>query len=458
VGKAKGRLKLQDGSTIAVIGAGPAGTFFSHFAQQYARESSRKIRIVIFDGKNFLSPGPVGCNLCAGVIAETLIDKMQASGIQIPSQRIQSWIEGYCLCTAEGMFHLKHPRGTASIATVYRGNGPRFSTSEEHISFDDFLLKRLESEEVEVIPLPVREVHLGQTSEERARIIYGDQKERRELEVDLIVGAFGLNTTLLGKMKGVIPGYSPPQTLLTALAEIELPPEEIGERFRGEIFILTLGKGRIRFAALVPKHNHVTLSLIPFRDIGKEDIHEFLNNPMVRQVFPPGWKPPERFCFCFSRISTTEAKNPFGDRIVLIGDASYSRYYKNGLESAFLTAQLAARTAFNHGISAAHFRRTYLRGARRLIANDNYYGKLTFAVYELTNRIGLLSKAQSDIQRNPDGGPETQLRFIFWNMFTGNIPYREIFYKFALSRLQLKYGVVALRLIFAKLVEKLRFR
>jgi len=356
------------------------------------------------------------------------------------------------------VFRLKHPRGTASIATVYRGNGPRFSTSEEQISFDDFLLKRLKSEEVEIIPRPVKEVHLGLSPDQKTRVIYGDQKDRAELEADLVVGAFGLNTALLAKMRGAIPGYRPPKTLLTALAEIELPPKDIEERFRGNIFIFTFSKGRIKFAALTPKHNHVTVSLIPFGEVNKEDLHEFLRNPVVSKVFPPGWRAPERFCFCFSKISTTEAQKPFGDRIVLIGDASYSRYYKNGLESAFLTAQLAADTAFDHGVSGEAFRRFYLRRAKKLIANDNYYGKLAFAVYEFTDRIGLLSKAQRDIQSNPEGTSETRLRFILWNMFTGNIPYREIFYKFALSRLQLKYGVVALGLILTSLLKKFKFK
>ncbi|MCK5093087.1 MAG: hypothetical protein KAR18_00085, partial [Spirochaetes bacterium] len=90
-------LFLKDGSKIAVIGAGPAGAFFADFAMHRARERRLNLSITLFDGKDFTQSGPKGCNLCAGVISETLIDRMCSIGIVLPEEKIQRKIEGYYL-------------------------------------------------------------------------------------------------------------------------------------------------------------------------------------------------------------------------------------------------------------------------------------------------------------------------------------------------------------------------
>ena len=41
------------------------------------------------------------------------------------------------------------------------------------------------------------------------------------------------------------------------------------------------------------------------------------------------------------------ASGAAADRLVVIGDAAVSRYYKNGIGSAYVTATLAARAADN---------------------------------------------------------------------------------------------------------------
>jgi 2-polyprenyl-6-methoxyphenol hydroxylase-like FAD-dependent oxidoreductase len=44
-------LFLKNGSKVAIIGGGPAGSFFAHFASQYATEMGIDISITIFDRK-----------------------------------------------------------------------------------------------------------------------------------------------------------------------------------------------------------------------------------------------------------------------------------------------------------------------------------------------------------------------------------------------------------------------
>ena len=51
---------LKDGSKIAIIGGGPAGCFFAHFASKIAVERGIKVDITIFEGKDFCQKGPRG--------------------------------------------------------------------------------------------------------------------------------------------------------------------------------------------------------------------------------------------------------------------------------------------------------------------------------------------------------------------------------------------------------------
>ena len=75
-------LKLRNGSRIAIIGGDPAGTFFAHFALKLARQKGLEVIVTIFDGKNFVRQGPPGCNMCAGVISETLLARLEEERLQ----------------------------------------------------------------------------------------------------------------------------------------------------------------------------------------------------------------------------------------------------------------------------------------------------------------------------------------------------------------------------------------
>ena len=127
-------------------------------------------------------------------------------------------------------------------------------------------------------------------------------------------------------------------------------------------------------------------------------------------------------------ITVSPAKKPFTDRMVLIGDASYSRHYKNGIESAFLTARLAAEAAIFYGVSASSFKKHYFKRAKKLIIRDNTYGRLLFFINDLISSVPILTQSHLSLAKKPGKtGPPQKIRQILWNMFTGNISYRDIF-------------------------------
>lgn len=416
-------INLKDKAKIAVIGGGPAGSFFAHFARKWATKKGLEVSLTIFDGKDFLLRGPKGCNLCAGVISESLNRKLKEEGIFLPERRIISRVDGYCLHAKGESLALNYSENeTNPVSTVFRGNGPRYSTFPEIISFDDFLLSYAQDCGAKVIPFPVWDIRLPQNPEKPISLVYGEKNHPQIYEADLVVGAFGVNTHFIKKMGRLGFGYRPPQTLTSFQAEMKLGRDHISEHFRNMIHVYMLQSNTIRYATVIPKGDYLTITLIGRKNICPGILSEFLSLKEIRDKIPD-CRP---HCFCYPKIVVSPAKNPFHDRLVMIGDSSFSRHYKNGLESAFLTARSAAETVFLRGIDEKAFRGYYFNQAKKLIIRDNAYGRLLFAFNDFISSSSLLTRAHLSLASN-NAAASKKIKFILWNMFTGNIPYRHIF-------------------------------
>ena len=62
-------LQLDDGSRIAVIGGGPAGSFVSYFLLDMADMMGMDIHVDIYEPRDYTRPGPASCNHCGGIIS-----------------------------------------------------------------------------------------------------------------------------------------------------------------------------------------------------------------------------------------------------------------------------------------------------------------------------------------------------------------------------------------------------
>lgn len=425
---------LKSGSRIAVIGGGPAGSFFAHFARKWAEQKGLDISVTIFDGKDFLERGPRGCNLCAGVISRSLNQRLKDEGIFLPEQRVISWMDGYRLHVEEETLLLNPPdRPGERIPTVFRGNGPRYSKFPEVISFDDFLLSWAQDMGAEVVRFPVREISPPQTQTGRWVIHYGREGRFNEDEADLVVGAFGVNSFFLRKVEALGRGYRPPRTLTTFQAELKLGREYIAERYQNLIHVYMPGSRTIRFATVIPKGDYITITIIGRKNVSPGVFQEFLRLKEIRDGIPPV----QPHCLCYPKIAVSPGKNPASDRLIMIGDASFSRHYKNGLESAFITAKMAAEAAFLHGIDAESLRRHFSTPAAGAIVRDNRYGRMLFRLNSLISSMPLLSRSHLSLAKLVPAPPSARkLRTILWHMFTGEIPYRSIFLRIWDLRLQ----------------------
>jgi len=242
-----------------------------------------------------------------------------------------------------------------------------------------------------------------------------------------VVGAFGINSTIVNKIVKLNFGYIPPKTIRTCQMEIPLDATFIKSSFKDNIQVFALGIEPFRFASMVPKGNYVTVSLVGSRDLTSNDLLDFLNHPVVRKKLPHDWEMPEKFCMCLPKIALSHAMNPFTDRLVLVGDASISRIFKNGLESAYITSQLAVRAAFEYGISSKDFARHYYKPARKLLAMDNKLGTVILAISDFITRQNWLVKARLSYVEDKRGSwIANHLNALLWNMVTGDAPYHKI--------------------------------
>ena len=420
-------LRLQQGSKVAIIGGGPAGALFAHLLLRRARRAGLDLDVTIYDSKDFRLVGPPGCNMCAGVISGSLHRRLTEEGIELPERVVQSRVTGFRLHTPLGTVAIAPPAGSPLLHTVFRGNGPPGVATQEVASFDDYLLSVPEGEGVRVVRQPVREVLLPSDPSERVRFRYGP--DNAEGEADLLVGAFGLNSPMAANLESLGFGYAAPRVLRAWNAELAVATgvgAPIGDRAHGEdIHVFTLSIPGVVFAAATPKGRHITVTIIGKRPLTDDDLRAVTSHPAVRQAIAAPGRDLLIACHCRPRFLVRDARGMFTDRVVMIGDASCSRLYKNGLESAFLTADLAARTAVEEGVSWLAFAQHYYRGCRRQIIDDNWYGRLIFAIHDVIQRGGLVGHGHIRLLRC-DSRASRELRGLLWDLFTGARPYREL--------------------------------
>ncbi len=406
---------------IAIIGAGPAGTVAALNLLYLARQRDCHIRVLLLDRKTFTEFGPAGCNLCAGVISAALIHDLEHLGVIIPPHVIQQKILGYELETRGGSIHLPRPPGSV-IYTAYRGIGPRGLHYDEERSFDAFLLRSAVHAGAEYRNSLVTDIQ-RQAGATRFQIRCQDAET---VDADVVIGAFGINSTLGRRLSSLGTGYRPPRAIHACQAEVPLDPAFINEHYQGRITIFNLGLQRVRFASLTPKQRHVTVSIVG-ETVTRQDLLMFLEHPAVLRHFPPGWCCPEGICSCQPKLPVTAAAHPVAEGLVVIGDADVSRYLKDGIGSAFFTAAQAAQAILEGAGDPDVLRKHYYRPSRGRFQVDNWVGRFLFACNDLISRCpvmvaAFLAVARWEQEHLPPG--RRPLNEFLWEMFTGDAPYR----------------------------------
>jgi flavin-dependent dehydrogenase len=403
---------LPDGGSVGVIGAGPAGAFFALHLLSLLRAAGRAASVTLIDRKTFSCSGPSGCNMCAGAIGPAMVRKIRDFPLSFDSRVVRRIADGYEIHGRGVSVTVRHPE-RGEIYTVFRGGGPGTS-SENAKSFDQFLLNAAVGHGASFLNERVESI---ERTHGGYRLAFSGGAKR---EFDFLVGAFGVNTSLSRMLPS---GYRPPRTWHTVQAEIPAGNEFIEGRLRNRIHILPAWGKAIRFLAITPKDDFLTLTgigeYVKIADLESERAR----NRVLASLLPENARV---LCHCHPQVPIGVAESPFADRLAVVGDAFISRHLKNGIESSHDTARILAEAIVGEGISAQALREHFYRPCLRLFRYDNVWGRALFGVYERVLRKGHLSDAYlRSVNRESAEGGSAQAR-ILWAVFAGDAPYREI--------------------------------
>lgn len=420
---------------IAVIGGGPAGSFFALTALKIASQLNRALEVVIFERKDLTAAGPAGCNMCAGVLSRRVVEGLSALGIFLPPEVVLGRVHRYMLHWGSGSLSISPPDPSRRVLSVYRAGGPRNSPYPPTSGFDAFLQREAERRGAHVVHERIDEVSF----DPRPRLYTSNGAET----FDLAVLATGVNSTT-PVLHGI--DYSRPATETMAQDSLLLAADAGRTQMESTVHVFFDQPKGSFFGALVPKCNFANISLLG-RSLSAGCIQEFLAAPEVRCVI--GDSAPQT-CGCRPRVAVTLARGFYAGRFVAIGDCCVTRLYKDGIGSALVTARAAAETALRYGITREAFAAHYAPVCRA-IARDNRFGRAVFALTAHSRKNGFSMRALAravacEADAAPAGGP---LSRILWSLFTGDAGYEEIF------RMMIRAGTVA-RLLKAMLLE-LRF-
>lgn len=263
-------LRLEKGSRVGVVGGGPAGSFFSYFLLEMARDLSLDIHLDIYEPRDFSQLGPRGCNMCGGIVSETLVQALAAEGIELGPDVVERAIDSYCLHMDVGDVRIAAPRMEKRIASVHRGGGPRGAKQLKAGGLDGYLLQLAVRQGANRIPKRVESIafHNG-----RPWLKAGEH----ESEYNLLVGAVGVNSPALKIFEDLIPLYNAPKASKTYISEFCFGRDLIRRELGYSMHVFLLDIPRLEFAALIPKGDYVTLCLLG-HDLDQQVLKQFIDS------------------------------------------------------------------------------------------------------------------------------------------------------------------------------------
>jgi flavin-dependent dehydrogenase len=416
---ANDRITLDDGASVGVIGGGPAGSFFAYFLLAFSERTGTRLDVTIYEPRDFESPAPKGCNMCGGIISESLVQMLAAEGIDLPPQVVQRGIDSYVLHMDVGSVRIDTPLHEMRIAAVHRGAGPRDIKQSKWRSMDGYLPSLATDRGAKLVRERADKVRSGEEGLLRVELRNGEVHRHH-----LVGMATGVNSG--AKLwEGMNVGYTPPRTGKTYIREYFLGEEGLARTLGSSLHVFLPDIPEVEFAAVIPKGDYATLCLLG-DGIDKDIVRRFLETPWVRSHLPEETAK-EASCFCSPKLSLSAAGRPFADRLVFIGDCGVTRLYKDGVGAAYRTAKAAARTAVFEGVSEAAFKEHYWPACRR-IDRDNQLGRIIFRVtrgLQKTRRARAALLAMVTEEQRKNGGWR-RMSQVLWNVFTGSEPYRQI--------------------------------
>lgn len=420
--------RLRDGSTVAVIGGGPAGAACAIKLLQGARERGLRLRVLIYEGKDFA----VHANQCVGVLSPPVEEVLARDlDVRLPRSLIKRQIFGYRLHgRRENIFLTGHGATAATPGEM------RATYAVERAEFDRFLLARARDLGAQVVDARVTGVEFINTRDGLDEVrVYSESRYER---ADCVVGAFGLDEGMLSVFEEVTNrhgnrggGYRRPRKWLRSfLTSVETTPGFQSQKL-GHIvhaFLLPAAVPRVEFGAVTPKGDHVLVN-IAGEHVTSRDLDRFLRLPEVRALLPPFDE--RALNYHEGRFPSTPARGAYGHRYALVGDATgWLRPFKGkGINTAVVTGVRAAETMLAHGVS-----RAALAEYRKACAD-----MLGDYVYGLWVRRLMLAGARTFLDPMIDVGKTDPVMYdALFDSVSGHASYRDIIRRSLKARLARK--------------------
>ena len=246
-------MQLEDGSRVAIVGAGPAGSMFCYFLLQMARRMGLELQVDLYEPRDFSRPGPAGCNNCGGIISEWLVQALAMEGINLPDKIVQRGLESYAMHLDAGSVKIETPHQQKRIATVHRGGGPRDVKESNWGSFDAHVFSM------------AREAGGNWVRNKVVGLTYGEDSIRVEpnneepVDYDLVVMATGKRTQALKMLTALDIGFTPPVMAKAYISEIHMGHEEITRQLGNSMHLFLPDIPNVKFGALIPKGDYLSL-------------------------------------------------------------------------------------------------------------------------------------------------------------------------------------------------------
>jgi flavin-dependent dehydrogenase len=394
---------LTENGRVVIIGGGPGGTACGLALQRLATEMGKAIQITLIEGKQFTDEKHY--NQCVGVLSPPLPTLLEEKlGIPFPLNLCQIEIQGYVLHSSGEQIQLE---GEDEASYALR-----------RVQFDQYMLDKVRERGIEVFP--GRAVDL-EFHDDRV-IVY---TESLPMEADVVIGAFGLDDGSASMFARHTP-YRPPQAIDSLVTKFSSKAGE-ESNLSGYVHAFLLSNPRIEFGAVTPKCTHCTVN-IAGDTVDTPLMDGFLSHPQVQAVLPEldhdHAQENNHLIYFKGRFPRSLARNYYGDRYVMIGDAAgLVRAFKGkGVTTAVITGIRAAETILNHGYTGQVFHNHY-RSANQDIIQDLPYGRAMRILTIFMSRIGMMDPVLRAAQSTPE------LRGALFDAVSAHALYREVFAK-----------------------------
>ncbi len=466
----------------AVIGGGPAGSFFAICLLREARRLNQEIEVVIVEKKLTVKIEDdywwsKGCNFGAGGISPRLSTIMEKAGIHVPLETIRGEINRIWIHGMWKNIPLKVPN-QMKMFSVFRGSLPS-KIKDKQRGLDAFLLGRAVEEGAKILQGEVLEIAYNDSGFPVLETKL-DSEVVISMPASFVAVATGVNARthkdyrenpFIRSIQKINPDFVPAKLRKTIVFELKVSREVLEKNLKNEIYFIEYGSKELplEHIALVPKGDYLTVTVIGktidravLPKETKRIIKKIVELPQLERILPEISNYPVA-CACSPWMTVSAAKNPYAKRLAVIGDAVGSRLYKDGFYSAYLTASQLAHTIMHVGTDKKTLVREYGKTVKWL-SRDNRYGKLVFRLIRLSFSTPFLSRILyqtfatemkiKDKNKRPLGQ-------VLWKIASGQADYREILgemFSFrALSSVLIGGALVTLRNIFVESLFSLKW-